>query len=163
MPIRMFELFHGGVIVKLLRSDRPITLRMIETRPAESWSTYTLNDAVDLFITYSKAPRPYSRSGGGTSWTFPFSDKQLQQINKIHDRDVYIALVCAKSNLKNSDVPVCLLKPEEIEKIVDVSEAHQSITVRLPRGRGQFRILKERKEEFLVPKLRLEKWDVPGS
>jgi activator of HSP90 ATPase len=50
MPLREFELFHGGVITKIVRSERPVTLRLIETKPEEKWSTYTLNDKVDLFI-----------------------------------------------------------------------------------------------------------------
>lgn len=37
MAIDEFELFHGVVLTKLVRSDRPITLRMIETRPREAW------------------------------------------------------------------------------------------------------------------------------
>ncbi len=30
MPIREFELFHGAALTKIVRSDRPMTLRMIE-------------------------------------------------------------------------------------------------------------------------------------
>jgi hypothetical protein len=30
MTIKQFELFHGAVLTKLVRSDRPITLRMID-------------------------------------------------------------------------------------------------------------------------------------
>jgi hypothetical protein len=35
MSVHEFELFHGIVLTKLIRSDRPITLRMFETKPSE--------------------------------------------------------------------------------------------------------------------------------
>ena len=155
MSIKIFELFHGGVITKLLRSDKPITLRMIETHPDEKWSIYTLNDEIDLFITFSKKPREFSREGGGTSWTFQFSDHQQNQISE--GRRVHIALVCASNKLDNANIPVCLIKEEKLQQL---GTGIRSITVRLPRGRGQFRIMKDRKEVFKVPQSGLDSWEI---
>ena len=64
MSVKEFELFHGAVLTKVLRSDRPVALRLVGTRPGENWSTYTLNDAVDLLVSHSKSPRSVARSGG---------------------------------------------------------------------------------------------------
>jgi hypothetical protein len=47
MSVHEFELFHCMFLTKLVQSDRPITLRMFETKPSEEWSIYKLNDAVD--------------------------------------------------------------------------------------------------------------------
>lgn len=35
MSVKEFELFHGAVLTKLLRSEKPVALRLIETRPWE--------------------------------------------------------------------------------------------------------------------------------
>lgn len=51
--VRQFELFHGAVLTALLRRDHPIALSMVETMPSDSWSTYRINDAVNLVVTHS--------------------------------------------------------------------------------------------------------------
>ena len=56
MSIKDLELLHGAVLTKLVRSDNPITLRMIETNRNEARSAYTLNDEVILYIKYHKKP-----------------------------------------------------------------------------------------------------------
>lgn len=164
MPIRQFEMYHGAVITRLLRSERPVSLRLIETQPTESWSTYTLNDTVDLFITYSRSPREVNRSGGGTSWQFTLSRNQLRQINPEHrGRPVYLALVCANRTLEKDGARICLLTPEEVASLVDFDRDQHCITVRKPRSRGQLRVFKNWKEEILVPGSRLDNWEVPGG
>ncbi len=145
MSIRMFELFHGGVLVKLLRSNRPVTLRMIETQPKEKWSTYTLNDEIDLFITFSQKRKKFRRNGGGNSWTFQFSENQRQQI--WDGKKVHIALVCASKEFNENNIPVCLINEE---KLKGLGNDMSSITIKLPK-RGQFRVKKD-KNEFKVPR-----------
>lgn len=145
--IRMFELFHGGVLVKLLRSDKPVTLRMIETQPKERWSTYTLNDEIDLFITFSQNPTKYYQDGGGTSWTFQFSENQRQQIRD--GEKVHIALVCAPKEFNENNIPVCLINEERLKEL---GNDIPSVIIKLPEGKRQFRVMKNRKEIFKVPK-----------
>lgn len=164
MAVREFELFHGAVLTKLLRSEKPVALRLVETRPGENWSTYTLNDSVDLFVSHSKSRRSVSRGGGGTSWTFVFSRNQLRQMNPtVRGRPVWVALVCGRRNPTEGDMHVCLLDPDQIEDTVDFSEACQSVTLRKPDKKGKFRVFKDRHERFKVAQSRLDKWDVPGS
>jgi hypothetical protein len=164
MAVKAFEFFHGAVLTKLLRSERPVALRMIETNPTENWSTYTINDAVDLFVSLSKSPRAVSRGGAGTSWTFGFSRNQLRQMApNSRYRPVFVALVCGRANLAQGDMHTCLLDSEEIAALFDFSGDPQNLTVRKPRGRGRFRIFKDRRERFLVTQSRLDTWEVPGG
>jgi len=168
VSIREFEIFHGCVITKILRSDNPISLRLIETKPKEHWSTYTLNDSIELFITYSTTPRNVEKQGGGTSWTFPFNTNQLRQILQLsRRRQVYIALVCGRRDLGNLADKlkwhICLLEPKEISQVISFGVDQQSITVRCPRNKGEFRIFKDKKQLLLIPQSRIDKWDVPNS
>lgn len=164
MTVKEFELYHGVVLAKVLRSEKPVALRLIETRSGENWSTYTLNDAVDLLVSYSKTPRPVSRQGGGTSWTFVFNRNQLRQMNpEGRGRPVWVALVCARKSLADGEMQVCLLDPEQLRDTVSFTEVQQSLTVRKPRGKGKLRVFKDRHERFLVAQSRLDKWEVPGG
>ncbi len=164
MPVREFELFHGAIITKLLRSEKPVALRLVETRAGENWSTYTLNDAVDLFVSHSKSPRAVSRGGGGTSWTFVLSRNQLRQMNPaLRGRPVWVALVCARANPSDADMHVCLLDPDQVADVVDFGGDQESLTVRKPDARGKLRVFKDRYEKFLVAQSRLDKWEVPGG
>ncbi|TCD46848.1 hypothetical protein [Chlorobium sp. N1] len=164
MSVREFELYHGAVLAKILRSDKPVALRLVETKPGENWSTYTLNDAVSLLVTFSKGPRPISRGNGGISWSFVFSVNQLRQMNPDNSElPVWVAMVCGRKSPADGDMQVCLLDPEQLADVIDFTAAQQSLTVRNPKGRGQLRVFKGRKETFLVPQSRLEKWELPGS
>ena len=164
MSVREFELYHGAALAKVLRSEKPVALRLVETKPGESWSTYTLNDAVDLLVTHSKGPRPVSRGGGGTSWSFVFSTNQLRQMNPAHSkRPVWVAMVCGRKSPADGEMQVCLLDPDQIAEVIDFSSAQQSLTVRKPSGKGKLRVFKDRHEKFLVAQSRLDNWDVPGA
>jgi hypothetical protein len=119
MKVQKFELFHGAVLTKLVRSDRPITLRMIETRPSEAWSAYTLNNEVDLYIKYNTAPRSLKRDRAGTAWTFVFGQDELGQMRRsVSKRQTYAALVCGRCNIGKDSMQVCLLYPDEIQGII---------------------------------------------
>jgi hypothetical protein len=164
MPVREFELFHGAVLTKLLRSEHPVALRLVETRPQESWSTYTLNDAIDLVVSHSTSPRVVSSTGGGTSWTFVFSRNQLRQMSpNTRGRAVWVALVCGRRTLSGDQMHVCLLDPEQLVDVIDFKADQQGLTVRKPGGRGQLRVFKDRRERFLIPQSRIDSWVIPGS
>lgn len=162
MAIREFELFHGVVLTKLVRSDKPVSLRLIEARPNESWSTYTLNDEVDLFVSHSRSPRVLA--DGGASWSFVFSANQLRQLNSEHrGRPVFAALVCGRGDSDRVKSMICLLEPKEIKAVIDFTRNQQSLTVHKPESRGWLRVYKDRRELFKVPQSRLEKWQIPGA
>jgi len=164
MAVDEFELFHGVVLTKLVRSERPITLRMIETRPGEAWSAYTLNDEVDLFIKHSTTPRDTVRGGEGRAWSFVFGADQLRQMAASKAKGgVYVALVGGTRQIKDTQRCVCLLDPQEVSGLLDLSStAQQALTVKLISGKS-LRVYHGHEEKFKVPQNRLEKWQIPGS
>lgn len=164
MAVREFELFHGVVLTKLTRSKRPITLRMIETKPSEAWSTYIINDEVLLVIKHSTNQRRLERTRSGLSWTFVFSPEQLRQLQPSDShKQVFAALVGGGKDVKKDTMQVCLLDWEEIQKILDLrSSKSVSLTVRYLPGKA-LRVFHERKQELLVPQNRVDKWEIPGG
>lgn len=155
--VREFELFHGAVLTALMRRDQPIALSMVETMPSDSWSTYRINDAVNLVVTHRTGGRKQKRTNE-TAWQFTFSAAQMKQLR---DGDAWAALVCGDSNLK-TDMEVCLLAPEQIALLLDVeSEQQQSLSVR---ASTSLKVYSGRHpKELTVAKNRYRKWEVPGS
>lgn len=163
MPIRDFELFHGAVLTKIVRSDRPIALRMIETKPNESWAFYTINDEVDLLIKYSKKSAQRKREPY-TVWQFIFSPEQIKQMNKIRSdqRGLCIALVCGQEGI-GEPMHVCFLQPDHIGRLFKIDEEKsQSITVKFT-PRKMLRVITDYQDELLIAQNALDKWHVPGS
>jgi hypothetical protein len=160
MPIREFELFHGAVLTKLVRADRPITLRMIETRPADAWSTYRINDAVSILLKHSTRLRPLRRKRGAAAWSFVFSTDQIEQLSK---QGTWAALVCCSSKIGRNKMETCLLDPDQLNRLLDLTaKTQQSITVkRLPGKR--LRVVSPRTRDLVVARNRIETWRVPGS
>jgi hypothetical protein len=161
MPVRTFHLFHGIVLTKLVRSDRPITLRMIETRPNEAWSSYILNDLVELYIKHSAIHRQTEQR---KSWSFVFGLNQLKQMEASQrKRDVYVALVCGDTDTTTKDMQVCLLEPRHLRDLVEFStDRQQSITINYQPGH-KLRVFKDGKEHFKIAQGALDEWQVPGS
>ena len=160
--MKQFELFHGAVLAKLVRSDRPIALRMIETRE-EAWSVYTINDEVELFIKHSITARHLAREKNAVAWQFIFTLDQIEQIRHLRlNRKVAIALVCGRQNIKD-DMQIAFIEPNDVESLIDFSiNGTQSLTVKyLPRK--QLRIITDYTTEKLVAQNALDNWDVPGS
>ncbi len=162
MSIREFELFHGAVLTKLVRSDRPVTLRMIETRPSEAWSTYVINNELRLLVKHSASPRKLKRERrGARSWTFVFSRDQLRQLEKPH---VWVALVCGAHRFPRSRMEVCLIDPTEVAELIDqAADTQQSVIVRYLGPRKSLRVSSTKVDELVVARNRVEKWEIPGS
>ena len=162
MATKEFESHHGAALIKVLRQRQSgaVTLRLVETE-RDRWSTYTLNDEVDLFITHRNKPRPYERDGGGVSWTFQFSPNQTQQLRpEKSDRPVWAALICVLGD--NSASEICLLEPEQLEGILRSSSSSPSVTIRKPK-KGWFQVMQGHRVAYKVPLSALDKWEVPGA
>ena len=160
MPVREFELFHGAVLTKLVRSDRPTTLRMIETIPGEAWAAYTINGEVTLLIKHSAAPRRLGRRSSGMRWSFRFGPDQIRQLSSAN---VWLALVCGTVRVGKIQMDICLLDPEQVDQLLDKSSlSQQAIAVRQLPGRS-LRASSARIDEFVVPRNRLDTWEIPGS
>jgi len=166
MTIKQFHLFHGAVLTTLARSDRPVTLRMIETQPRELWAVYTINDEVHLYVKYSTAVRDLAREPGSSSWTFVFGRDEVARLAELSAaRDVYAALVCGRTAISRQEkMHICLLRPEQLAQLVDFRDtsAQPSITVKYV-PRSQLRVISGRRVEFLVPQSALARWQVPGG
>jgi hypothetical protein len=161
MPVREFELFHGAVLTKIVRSDRPMTLRMIETKPGESWSAYTVNNEVTLILKHSARPRKLKRERGSFRWQFTLGADQIQQLSGANS---WLGLVCGSQSIgKSAPMEVCLLDPKDTERLVDKSSlVQQSIFVTYQPGKS-LRASSPKIEEIVVPRNRLETWEIPGS
>lgn len=162
MGIQQFELFHGAVLAKLVRSDRPIALRMIETKE-EAWAVYTVNDEIELFVKHSTTPRPLAREKDGCTWQFIFTPEQVVQIHNLgYTKKVAIALVCGRQKVKD-DMQIAFIEPDDVQGLIDFSvNTSQSLTVKhLPRKK--LRIITDYTVEKLVAQNALDKWIVPGS
>lgn len=161
MAVRELELFHGLVLAKLVRSDRPITLRMIETSPQEAWSSYIINDQVKLLIKHCARQRKLTRVAGSVSWTFVFGQRQLSQLHP--DQEVWAALVGGGTDVKRDTMRICLLDPDQIQSVLNLqAPSSASLTVRYLPGK-QLRVMHQHKVAFYVPQARLDNWIIPGS
>src|SRR5262245_20581423 len=110
---------HGSVLTKLVRSDKPITLRMIETNPKETWSAYTLNDEVILYVKYSTKPQQRKKNEDILIWSFTFSIEQLVELCNLRQcKNVYVALVCGQRNVNDPNMYICLIDPNEVDECI---------------------------------------------
>lgn len=164
MAVKEFELFHGAVLTKLLRSKRPTNLCMVETAPGEAWSTYTVNNEVRLLVKHSTNQRKLERQSGGLSWTFGFSLEDLRKLQPGSDgKKVFAVLVCGGKDVKRDVMQVCFLLEEEIPRALDIhSPKPCSLTIRYSPGK-ELCVLRDRRVALRVPQGRLERWVIPGS
>ncbi len=164
MSVKEFELFHGAVLAKLVRNERPITLRLIETR-FDDGRVYTLNDIIELYVKHSISPRRLTRDEGGYSWTFTFNSEHINQIRELKKkRPTYLVLVCAHRDVKGGRAETCLINLEEHIDVLDLDgDGQQSITVRYKKGAKKLRIFLDRKEKLFVPLNALDNWEIPQS
>ena len=56
MTVHQYELFHGLVLAKLVRSEHSRTLTLIETRELGKCSVYRVNDVI-LYMKQAAAPQ----------------------------------------------------------------------------------------------------------
>ncbi len=167
MRVREFELYHGAVLTKLVRSDRPITLRMIETKPQEAWAAYTLNNEASLYIKYSTTPSTRKRTETTLVWMFIFANGQLRQLQELRkQRDVYVALVCGQRDIEDGEMYTCLMKPNALDLCINVNSTEaQAITVKYEPGK-QLRVsgpVNKVAHPVLIARNSLDTWTVPGS
>ena len=163
MGIQTFEMFHGAVLAKIMRTygDRPVVLRLVEARPEEYWSVYTLNDEVHLVIKYRTRARKLSRDR--LSWAFVFSLDEVRQITSLQqDKKTYIALVGGQRCIGET-MEVGLLSDDEFMRLVrDNTKSSLSLTLRYERGH-QLRLLHNRRIIYKIPRSKLDTWNVPGG
>lgn len=162
MAVKLFELFHGIVLTKLVRNDKPMTLRLIETDVKESWSQYQINAEISLFVKHSYTPKERKRERA-SAWSFSFTPKDIEQIREANGK-AFVALVCGAKTVNVKEMDVCLLTPDQIAQLLNLEDKKmQPILVKAP-NRKQLRVSSSRVEkEILVPQNAFDEWEVPGS
>jgi hypothetical protein len=151
MKIREFELFHGACLTRLIRRDKPTTLKLIELDSSQSWSSYKVNDT-DIFIKSSSNPR--TLKSGGFAWTFTFSENQINVIaNGCH-----LILVCGSKQIKDH-MEICFLEDSIVKKIL--KKTTKSITVTLEEGQS-FRVKTSAiTEKLVISRNAIDKFQTP--
>ncbi|MDD5369414.1 MAG: hypothetical protein PHQ40_10025 [Anaerolineaceae bacterium] len=165
MSIDLFELFHGVVLTKLLRSGHPVKLCMVETNPKECWSAYKLNDEVMLYIKFSTNPQV--RKKDALVWIFTFSPANLIEIQRLRqDQKVYFALVCGDKNIHKDSMHVCFLEAGDFDGCIDLGEdGSRSISVKYFPGK-KLRVWGNQNgadHPLNITARALEKWTIPGG
>ena len=165
MSIDLFELFHGVVLTKLLRSGHPVKLCMVETNLKECWSAYKLNDEVMLYIKYSTNPQ--GRKNDALVWIFTFSRANLEEIRRLsQEQSVYFALVCGDKELSNDSMQICFLDPKKFDECSDLEgDGSRTISVKFIPG-NKLRVWGNKNGAYDPLKIAaraLEKWIIPGG
>jgi hypothetical protein len=162
MRIHEVELMHGAVLAKLCRSDKPVTLRLIETqddlRPA-----YWINDVV-LYMKHSVAPRKRKR-GERERWQFTFTQSHIADLaDLVQEADVYLVLICGQPEFKGA-MEIAMLEPGEWQGCLAlVASGQQWLAVEAEAHKG-LRVYGSCSDDnkIVVARNRLETWVVPGS
>jgi hypothetical protein len=182
MRIQDFELYHGALLTKLVRGDRPITIRMIETDADDCWSAYTIDDAVTIY-TKASGHGCFREADKSVKWTFTFQSRHLAKLAELSQQhSTYVALVCAnhrlpprvpvtlgdpqvewerwldlENALRKKRTGICFLDPEEWRSLLDLDDDRtQSIAVQL--GKRKAFVVND---NLRVPQNRIEKWEIP--
>lgn len=168
MSIKEMELFHGAVLAKLFRSDKPVSLRMVEMDFEQSRRAYLVNDMAYIYIKHGKNPRKSKRLPTFT-WTFAFSNNHTADLLKLkgNRKEVYLALVCGQESVSSNDpAEICFLDWNQIWKCLDSEKLNeqQYIPVKYKKGYS-FRVWGPKNtsnDTILVNQDSLADWDVPG-
>jgi len=168
MSVQEMELFHGAVLAKLFRSDKPVSLRMVEMDFEQSRRAYLVNDIAYIYIKHSK------RSYKGTRetsyrWTFTFQPNHVEDLKRLKNnkKDVYLALVCGQSVINSSDpIEICFMDWDQIWKCLDINnkKVQQTLCVKCKRGYS-FRVwgtLNSSTKAININQNALSDWEVPG-
>ncbi len=168
MSIKEMELFHGAVLAKLFRSDRPVALRMVEMNFEQSSRAYLVNDIAYIYIKHAKSPRKAVRLTTFT-WVFNFTPSHFDDLLKLIEdqKEVYLALVCGQATINSAGpTEICFLDWSQIWICLDIraKDRQQSISVQYQKG-CSFRVWGTKNtsaREILVNQDALDNWDVPG-
>jgi hypothetical protein len=164
MPdVHEFELFHGVVLTKLVRGERPFTLRLIETKVGELWAAYKVNDAT-IHIKHSVTPRRRTRGEPATVWQFTLPASEVSKICAPSGdwSEKFLVLVCGAKDVRFNAMQVCLLDSGQLAQLLD-SGANRQQTISVVHTRNKSLRARSPRAEIIVPRNRLDKWVVPGG
>lgn len=162
------EFFHGAVLAKLFRSDKPVSLRMVEMDFEQSRRAYLVNDMAYIYIKHGKNPLKKKRQPA-LSWTFAFSSNHTSDLQRLkgNGKEVYLALVCGHEVVsRNNPAEICFINWSQIWECLDSEKLNeqQFITVKYQKSHS-FRVwgIKNTSiDPILVNQDSLVDWEVPG-
>lgn len=147
MKIKDIELFHGAVITRLMRKDRPVALKMFEFDADNYRSVYILMDDEGdkpLYIKHSRGSQPSTRYEIKKKWNFTFHVNHFMEIDELIREygTVYIILVCGEELIGADDTYIVLLPYDDLSKCVDVTgkSGQQNVKVGDKGGRNYLRV-----------------------
>lgn len=122
MTIKELDLFHGAVLSKLARRNKPVNLMLLETA-AETGAEYVVNTEAHLFIKKSKSPED-------NVWKFTFNLKQLYQLQELkkNGKSIAVALVCGREtiDIKNEKMFICFMDDDKFSEVIDLSKEYKT-------------------------------------
>ncbi len=130
MSIRKFELYHGAVLVKIVRRSKSLTL--FERGDDTAWAAYLVNDTACIYVKTSDQ-RGGDRSGAAR-FSYTFQPAELgflaEQRNTRGPACVFAALVCG-------DKEVALVTVDELARCIDLgATTAQNMTVLVQAGQS---------------------------
>jgi len=137
MSIQQFELYHGAVLARIVRNDRPVTLRLIESKAKQAWAAYIIDDEAVFYMKHNSGGDERKRDHVWT-WSFSFNASQLSELHQLQQkRPVYLVLICGQREVgRDWPMEVCLLSPDKVNQCIDVgADSPQSIRVEAPPNR----------------------------
>lgn len=165
MSIKIFEYYHGAVLTKLVRNNKPVTLTMVENDKKGAWCEYKINDEIVLYTKYCSKPI-YCEINQSFLWRFTFNPNELEHIFKQRRNcAVYTALVCGQEQISLFNTCIGFIQPYELDQCISVhSFGPETLNVQLI-PTCKLRIwgnINTVKNPLLVAQNRLENWVVPG-
>ena len=113
-----------------------------------------------MLIKHSLNPRSVKREKAKT-WQFVFSPGQMRQLQA---PGLWAALVCGGRTIGETEMEVCLLDPNQLEQLVNLSSvSQQSLTVKRIDGKGLRASSVRVHDDLIISRSRLDDWEVPGS
>lgn len=165
--VKEFELLHGIVLAKILRSEGA-SLRLVETDTKNAWAAYKINDEVIVYVKYALTKRR-TKKEGKLVWSFQFQSADTKKLVQLRaEKPVYTALVCGVTDIKSAkEMQICLLDPEQIDKCIDVNVVVvQTISVEYKPGtslRAYGPSNAEERKKLVISRGKLDEWKIPGS
>jgi len=161
--IKDIELFHGAVLTKLMRINRPVALSMVETRPDEG-SFYTINDEAEFYIKYKNGIKGKK---GPISWTFTFTSEEIKKLKTQQQKrgQLFVALVCTLSSKKDGKMQIAFFDPHKnkgINNILDFDTTTQQAFTIKDNLKGMLIVIKNHKEIMKISRGALDNWVALG-
>lgn len=160
MSIQDFELYHGAVPTKVMRTDPKPTLRLVEKDQTDAWGSYRVNDMVVLHIKYATAGRIGKRSPGNLKWLFTFPTSEATSLAK--HQATFLALVCGKAK-GSTEGEIALIEPGELKALLDLSANATQAAISVEFEPGKWLRVHTPRHTCKVPRSRIDKWRVPGA